>query len=214
MILGPKLWINFGTFVGMRQLKNARPNVVSRKETVTGWNHLLTRALVSTDFNIANNLQSQNILEFLSKLLGKYDDLQRNLYIYIGDLHRYSVIMCHSDHLEASRSCYEKAFSEGNPNEYNGRSLNQIALLYQYQKGSEMLWQSVRLLLRAMIAPVPYERAWDNLKIVDGSGFEGHRKIAFDLIKSSLDDFRFDFCQSDCDPCKNAQRKMYRRLIQ
>ncbi|KAI1730843.1 hypothetical protein Ddc_03562 [Ditylenchus destructor] len=139
-------------------------------------------------------------VEHLSKLLGKYDDLQRNLYIYIGDLHRYSVIMCRSDHLQASRNCYEKALSEGNPNEYNGRSLNQIALLYQYQKGSEMLWQSVRLLLRAMIAPVPYERAWDNLKTVDGIGFEGHRKIAFDLIKSSLDEFsRIEFDKLSAD---------------
>uniref|UniRef100_A0A915E239 DNA/RNA-binding domain-containing protein n=1 Tax=Ditylenchus dipsaci TaxID=166011 RepID=A0A915E239_9BILA len=96
----------------------------------------------------------------LSALLEKHPDLNFVIFIYLGDLYRYSYSYCGDAgllDLECSKQSYLKAL-QTNPS--NGRSFNQIALLYQENQALE----SLRLFLRALVVKQAYSRAVDNIK--------------------------------------------------
>lgn len=112
------------------------------------------------------------------------------LYIFIGDLYRYSYMSCDENEFDwkLSRKYYEKA-ARHSPTEMNGRPFNQIALLLQC---TNKAWEGLLYFLRALVMDKPFERAVDNIKRLNESDFgeNEHQKVVFNFMMSTISSFK------------------------
>lgn len=126
----------------------------------------------------------------LTAVVERYFELASTIFIYIGDLYRYSFANCNKTSLDFrfAMNSYLKSAHLSHFN--NGRPFNQLALLWQ--EAGEM-WLCLNYFLKSLIVDELFSRAIDNIKRLNEFDFneDNGQRIIFNLIRSFIGSFRF-----------------------
>lgn len=128
----------------------------------------------------------------LSVLLERYSEVAFTIYIYIGDLYRYSYANCNKTDLDFRFAKHFYLKSAQFSKLTNGRPFNQLALLCQ-EAGD--MWLCLNYFIKALIVEEPFRRATDNIKRLDEFDFKKNdgQQIIFNLIRSFIGNFRLAY---------------------
>lgn len=124
----------------------------------------------------------------LITIIERYPELSSTIFIYIGDLYRYSYANCNKNNLDFRFAKYYYLKSADLYNYNNGRPFNQLALLWQ-EAGE--IWLCLNYFLKSLIFDELYSRAIDNIKRLNEFDFDtkNGQRIVFNLIQSFIENF-------------------------